>query len=362
MADLNVNSIGDASGGTTTTVNGFTPTASNMAGRNRIINGNFDIWQRGTSFTSLTSAEFTADRWNLEASGATIDVSRQEFTLGQTDVPENPKYFLRYAVTTGNDNSRIVQKIEGVSTFAGQTVTLSYWARHSSGILPTGLQARLRHEFGSGGTPSSTVYVAGSNINLTSSWQKFTQVFTVPSVSGKTLGTAGNDYLGVNLMWQIGSETSAYTIDIAQVQLEAGSVATPFCPAGGGSYGAELALCQRYCFAWRTDSLGYTQYGRFPPAFVASTTSCNTDIFLPQPMRSTAYSLTYNNKAFEEYYQTGAGATGSTITLNTDANGTSWVNVTFTLSGSALNTSQGLVCGIRYTNATDAALIISTEL
>ena len=246
MADLNVNSIGDASGGTTTTVNGFAPTVSNMAGRNRIINGNFDIWQRGTSFTSLTSAEFTADRWNLEASGATIDVSRQEFTLGQTDVPENPKYFLRYAVTTGNDNSRIVQKIEGVSTFAGQTVTLSYWARHSSGILPTGLQARLRHEFGSGGTPSSTVYVAGSNINLTSSWQKFTQVFTVPSVSGKTLGTAGNDYLGVNLMWQIGSETSAYTIDIAQVQLEAGSVATPFCPAGGGSYGAELALCQRY--------------------------------------------------------------------------------------------------------------------
>ena len=51
MSDLSVNSILDASGGATTTINGFTPTVSNMAGRNRIINGNFDIWQRGTSFT-----------------------------------------------------------------------------------------------------------------------------------------------------------------------------------------------------------------------------------------------------------------------------------------------------------------------
>jgi len=209
--------------------------------KNLIINGGFDVWQRGTTFSQ--SDEYCADRWNDESSGATITITQQSFTLGQTDVPNNPKYYLRWAITTGNDNARIVQKIEGVSTFAGETVTLSYWAKHSSGTLPTGIKTSLRQEFGTGGSPSSTLYTSGSNISLSSSWQKFTQTFTVPSVSGKTLGTNNNDYLGVALGWQVGSETSAYTIDFANVQLELGSTATEF---EHRSYGEELALCQRY--------------------------------------------------------------------------------------------------------------------
>ena len=216
------------------------PREGGLSNRNLIINGNFDVWQRGTSFSN--SNEYTADRWVLQNSGASITVTREEFALGQTDVPDNPKYYLRYAVTTGNDNARIAQRIEGVSTFAGDTVTLTYWARHSSGTLPTGIRAKLRQEFGTGGTPSSTNYVDGSNITLTSSWQKFTQTFNVPSVSGKTLGTNGNDYLGVALAWQIGTETAAYTIDIAQVQLEVGT-ATPF---EHRSYSDQLQACQRY--------------------------------------------------------------------------------------------------------------------
>ena len=219
--------------------------------KNLIINGGFDVWQRGTSFSE--SDNYSADRWTDENSGASITITQQSFTLGQTDVSNNPKYYLRWAVTTGNDNSRITQKIENVSTFAGETVTLSYWAKHSSGTLPTGIKTALRQNFGSGGSPSSAVYTYGSTITLTSSWQKFTQTFTVPSINGKTLGTNNNNSLDVSLGWQDGTETAAYTIDFANVQLEKGSTATDF---EHRSYGEELALCQRY-FVKFPDGAGY---------------------------------------------------------------------------------------------------------
>ena len=65
------------------------------------INGNYEIWQRGTSFTTSV---YTADRWKQDLSGATATVSRQTFTVGQSDVPNNPKYHLRQTVSTANNN------------------------------------------------------------------------------------------------------------------------------------------------------------------------------------------------------------------------------------------------------------------
>ena len=102
-------------------------------------------------------------------------------------------------------------------------------------------------------SPSSSVSGIGAQkLSLTTSWQKFTVTVSVPSISGKTLGTDGNDYLGVLFWFDAGSSYATRaaslgqqsgTFDIANVQLEEGSVATPFeqRPAG-----LELQLCQRY--------------------------------------------------------------------------------------------------------------------
>ena len=59
--------------------------------KNRIINGNFDVWQRATSQTS--SGYGSDDRWTNSNTGSTKTHSRQTFDLGQTDVPGNQHIF-----------------------------------------------------------------------------------------------------------------------------------------------------------------------------------------------------------------------------------------------------------------------------
>jgi hypothetical protein len=129
------------------------------------------------------------------------------------------------------------QKIEDVRTFANQTVTFSFWAKADSSR--TGL-VYWEQVFGSGGsaTVQSTVFPAPA---LTTAWQRFTYTFTLPSISGKTIGT------GSHLIFYIrnGGTVSGANLDIWGAQLEAGSVATAFQTATGTLQG-ELAACQRY--------------------------------------------------------------------------------------------------------------------
>jgi hypothetical protein len=214
--------------------------------RNLILNGNFDVWQRGTSGTS----GYVADRWTTgNVNGTTTAISQQSFTVGQTDVPGEPKYYHRTVVTSAsasNSLSIFDQRIEDVRTGAGQLVTISFYAKADSN---KNMSLEMLQDFGSGG--SSDVNSLGvQKFSLTSSWQKFTKTVTLPSISGKTVGTSS--YLACNFWMDAGSSFNSRTdslgnqsgtFDIAQMQLELGNVATPF---EHRSYGEELALCQRY--------------------------------------------------------------------------------------------------------------------
>jgi hypothetical protein len=220
--------------------------------KNKIINGNFDIWQRSTSNTS--SGYFTADRWGSEhGSGTTKTASRQSFTLGQTDVPGEPTYFMRHVVTTGGTSGAYAvpyQRIESVRTLAGKTATLSFWAKANAS---KNIATEFTQFFGTGGSPSATVNGIGVTTHaLTTSWQKFTTTVSIPSISGKTLGSDSNDFLCIFFFLDAGSTFNARTnslgnqsgtFDIAQVQLEEGPVATAF---EQRHIAQEFALCQRY--------------------------------------------------------------------------------------------------------------------
>ena len=198
------------------------------SGRNHIINGNFDIWQRGTSFAGMTQSytNYQADRWQITPSGnsAVMTVSRQTFAADQTDVPNHPNYFCRCDVTTAASSAASgegTNKIEDVRTLAGKPVVLTFWAKTVSGT--TTMTFRLKQNFGSGG--SGDAYTSLGNAALTTSWQKFTLTATCASISGKTVGA--NSYLGVNWYWNNNSTTTD-DIDLAQFQLEEGTVPTLF--------------------------------------------------------------------------------------------------------------------------------------
>ena len=218
--------------------------------RNRIINGNFDIWQRGTSFTG---SEYGADRWQSGRTGTTHTATRQAFTPGQTDVPNNPAYYIRTVVSSvaGAGNiAYLAQLIEGVRTLSGQQVTVSFWAKADS---TKNISAELAQFFGTGGSPSAVVNAIGvTKVSIGTAWQKVTVTANVPSISGKTLGTDGNDYLGLFIWFDAGSTFNSRTdtlgqqsgtFEIAQVQVEPGPTATPFEQRPPAQ---ELQLCYRY--------------------------------------------------------------------------------------------------------------------
>ena len=216
------------------------------AGKNKIINGDFGIWQRGTSVAVPANnvQTFQADRFWAQHNGTTngtVTYARQTFTVGQTDVPYNPSYFARVTNTTlgtSQTQTEFGQSIEDVSTFAGQTATFSFYVKASGTFTISGFAWQ---NFGSGGSGNVFTSLTFSTSTTTTSWQRVTATLTVPSISGKTVG-AGNY---ISFYVRMASPTAGSTIDFSNWQVEAGSVATAFQTATGNP-ASELAACQRY--------------------------------------------------------------------------------------------------------------------
>lgn len=242
---------------------------------NEIINGNFDVWQRGTSQT--TSGYGSDDRWVNINTGSTKTHSRQPFTIGQGIVPNEPSFFSRTVVSSSAGAGNFVgkyQKIESARTLACKTAVLSFWAKADSN---KNIAVEFSQDFGTGGSPSALVDGIGvTTIALTNSWQKLSVIVAIPSISGKTLGTNQDDSIHVSLWFDAGSSLNAHTnslgqqsgtFDIAQVQLEEGSIATAF---EYRPIATELALCQRY---YETIAVG--------SAFSYDTTTTGRSVILP---------------------------------------------------------------------------------
>ena len=298
-----------------------------QAGKNKFINADFAINQRG--FTSTTSSNtYGFDRWKSLQAGGTSTYSAQTFTVGAAPVAGYEAKNYARIVTSGqsaaSDYSTFDQAIESVRTFAGQTVTISFWAKAATGTPKIAVSAS--QNFGTGGSPSSVVITYGGQATLSTSWARYSVTMAIPSISGKTLGTtAGTDSLEILFWVSAGSNSNAYTgsmgiqnntFDFWGAQIEYGSTATPFQTASGSIQG-ELAACQRYYQRWTGP-----QFGRAGFIYADSITNAVFVDKMPVPLRTTP-TLTFANMTAN-----GNAITAASVGGYLDTNNTLFLNLT----------------------------------
>jgi hypothetical protein len=221
---------------------------STVAGKNFVINGGMDIWQRGISKLDGANAYHTADRWLLSSAPAAT-FSRQT-TSDTTNLP-----FIQYCMrlqrtagSTNTNNMNIAQSFESINSvpLAGKTVTLSFYARKGANYSATNSDITAQLVTGTGTDQNAyTVGYTGSvaaisrTAVLTTTWQRF--IYTA------TLAANTNEIGLIFVGTQTGTAGAADFYEITGIQLEQGSSATEFSRAGGDTQG-ELAKCQRYYY------------------------------------------------------------------------------------------------------------------
>ena len=212
--------------------------------RNVVINGGFDIWQRGTAATTIaitSSSAFLADRWQGTRS---VSGSKQSQISAGLD---GFRYGMRIQRDSGNTSTTAIylsQSFEGdvAIKLANKPVVLSFYARAGSNYSAT--SSFLTVGLGCGtGSEANIIYSSftgytlpvNSNITLTTSWQRFTFIVNIPS---------GTTQAGLYFaMTPTGTAGAADYFDITGVQLEQNYQPTPF---EQRPIGVELGLCQRY--------------------------------------------------------------------------------------------------------------------
>jgi hypothetical protein len=319
-----------------------------QAGKNKFINGDFRIWQRGTSTTLTTSSTFySADRFECLAvhSSGTATATQQTFTPGTAPVAGyEGSFFLRLTAGAGGSPSaylQIAQKIEDVRTFAAQTVTLSFYAKASVNTTITPL---FQQNFGSGG--SANVNTTNGNLSVTTSWTRFNLTVAIPSISGKTVGASS--FLAIYLIQN--NVTNSQTIDFWGVQIEYGSKATPFQTATGTIQG-ELAACQRYFYQWTT---GADKEGSI--GFYQSATAVYFAVPFPATMRTTPSVVAASGTNL--YYALGAGGYDNFNSVTAFQGGTNNMNIRNTTEASGTAGGAALFGG----SAAGASIAFSAEL
>lgn len=228
-----------------------TGTSGNVNFRNKLVDGRFDFWYEGATQSTVNGSYLGAGlgyrsdtMYSLYSnfyytSGSPgyytyyTSVTNSKQLLSSTDLPaiEVPTAtnYCRIAtsVTTLSPGASVLKttKIESARTLSGKTATLSFYAK-ADAVKYIG--ASLTQYFGSGG--SSSIGVAMQSVSVNTSWARYSMQFTIPSISPSTVFGTG-DSLDLNLIFDssnfpTGNQTG--TFDIACIQLEEGTIATPF--------------------------------------------------------------------------------------------------------------------------------------
>jgi hypothetical protein len=302
---------------------------SNTAGKNAVLNSNFSVWQRGTSFSVANGVlTNTADRWQAFRGATNTTVSRQA-TNDTTNLS-----FIQYcarvqrnAADTSTAAINLAQSFENINSipFAGKSVIFSFYARAGANYsaASNGLTVLVITGTGTDQNWSAftgAAYPVNGTATLTTTWQRFT-------FSG-TIATTATQIAPLFVYYPTGTAGANDYYEVTGVQLEVGSVATPYAP-NGATYQAELAACQRYY--WRFNMAGVSTFG------VGSSTSVNggrVTIPFPVVMRTSPTALEQSGTAGDYTITTAAGISACTSVPTFDTANVSVADTIFLSTGS----------------------------
>lgn len=332
------------------------PVSPSIAGKNHIINGGMDIWQRGTTnsmaASTTRSAGFGADRFQMETGANQATTISRQSVSDTTNLPsiQYCTRIQRNSGQTGTGTQYFTQSLETANSIplVGKTVTLSFYARAGANYSPT--SSILKPTIWSNTTTDSNVWAGGWNtvtspsVTLTTTWQRFSVTGTI---------TATQTQIAIGFEWSpTGTAGANDYYEVTGVQLELGSTATPFSRAGGTIQG-ELAACQRYY--WRAFTSTGTSAPIGPGHYYNSTQAWATVKF-PVTLRGTP---TLDSSTGSNYYQwviNNAAQYATSVGLND-------VGVdSCTIRNTSMTGLSGGQAGTFFVNASGAYLGFSAEL
>lgn len=222
---------------------------SGLAGvRNRLLNGGASLIARGSKTIAAGASAYVFDRFLVtNNTNQSVVVSQQPMTIGQVLVPGNPRYKMRFAFAAAPTSGtlRVEQRIEDCFTFAGMKASAR--AYFTGPAINEVLACEVVQNFGTGGTPSSAVTTPAATIDLAQIYDAATQrrraQFVIPPVTGKVLGSAGNDYLA--LAWTLTPRTSG-NYEVARLSFVEGDAFYEDDPFAPMRISQEIDACERY--------------------------------------------------------------------------------------------------------------------
>ena len=310
-----------------------------LSNRNIIINGGFDVWQRGVSFSA--QGIFYADRFRSDTnSNDNIVITKYDIpSAGETSLPIGFTSAIKFAWTAGSTGSLndFRQRVEDPKRFMGQTVTLSYYIRASASCTVN------NRRIGFSGVTNGPATSGLPNLSVTTTWQRVVDTVTLNTTTNAVF--SASSFLDVVLSNPYRTTVDVY---ITGVQLEVGPVATPF---EHRSYGQELALCQRYYYNYIS--------GNLKSVFAATAILANYIsgvITFPVTMRAAPSAVIASGSDYYREYSSGASGFSDFTGERLDVN-----SATLSKNGGGPSIAAG-DSAIVYTNNASASISFDAEL
>ncbi len=321
------------------TSSSLSPTSATVIpSTNFLINGGFDFWQRGTSFSA---DGYTADRWYFDETG--ICTVSQETTL----LPPGFNYALKALAATSNDSVDLYQPLENivVTPLRSKTVTFSCYLKMDTNMqAQTGAFELVAYYSTSSDARTSQTTVIGTvavDKSLYTDWARATYTFVVPTDA-------------VGLMVGIEpplSDSSQPQYWVTGTMLEIGSSATEFRRAGS-TYTLEQLACFRYYYR----AVAESAYGWFGQMHPASNVLGLMPLNVPVNMRTIPSAL--DSSAIGNFQL--LGSTGTLTSFALSADGSNSRQIAVQVNGSSLTANTSAF--IRANNTATAFIGVSAEL